>query len=171
MEELGQARANDVIRCARARQDRCQLLKLVAVPKLPLCLGAGVAVGARLVEQAPRGHHQNDGGDGNQDCAGDGGHCAVRRLESGRAVKKLLSSGEGPPDTRGMPRTGATTRPAHLAFRRLLGQANRIKSPPAEVIRHTSAIGSWEMARRPPHASLAPYVRGYVGWFEHMAAP
>jgi hypothetical protein len=32
-------------------------------------------------------------------------------------------------------------------------------------------MGRWEMAVRRPHPGLWPYVRRYVGWFKHMAAP
>ena len=39
------------------------------------------------------------------------------------------------------------------------------------MIRHTSSLGSWELARATPAAALRPFVRGYVGWSEHLVAP
>lgn len=36
---------------------------------------------------------------------------------------------------------------------------------------HQSELGCWEMTPGVPAAALRPYVREYVGWFEHMAAP
>jgi AraC-like DNA-binding protein len=41
----------------------------------------------------------------------------------------------------------------------------------ARTIRHESEAGRWEMVRTAPHPSLRAYVREYVGWFEHFAAP
>lgn len=41
----------------------------------------------------------------------------------------------------------------------------------ATVTRHASALGRWETAVAQPSPELRPYVREYVGWFEHMTAP
>ena len=41
----------------------------------------------------------------------------------------------------------------------------------AQVTRHTSSLGRWELATAPPAALLQPFVREYVGWTEHMAVP
>ena len=39
------------------------------------------------------------------------------------------------------------------------------------IIRHESEIGRWEMVLGLPPAALVPYVREYVGWFEHPLEP
>ncbi|MDX1999408.1 MAG: helix-turn-helix domain-containing protein [Thermoanaerobaculia bacterium] len=36
---------------------------------------------------------------------------------------------------------------------------------------HVSAVGRWETAVALPGPALRPYVREYVGWWEHMTAP
>jgi len=41
----------------------------------------------------------------------------------------------------------------------------------AIVTRHTSNLGSWELARATPAAALSPFVRHYVGWSEQVASP
>ena len=41
----------------------------------------------------------------------------------------------------------------------------------ARAVRHESVQGQWEMVRAAPHPSLRPYVRQYIGWFEHFAVP
>jgi AraC-like DNA-binding protein len=39
------------------------------------------------------------------------------------------------------------------------------------MIQHASSLGSWELARAAPAATLRPFVRGYVGWHEHIFTP
>jgi AraC-like DNA-binding protein len=39
------------------------------------------------------------------------------------------------------------------------------------TIQHDSVLGVWESARADPAAALRPYVREYVGWFEHTTSP
>jgi AraC-like DNA-binding protein len=39
------------------------------------------------------------------------------------------------------------------------------------TVRHVSALGSWEMATRPPHPRLAAFVRSYHGMFESTPGP
>ena len=39
------------------------------------------------------------------------------------------------------------------------------------VVRHTSALGSWEYAIGRPHPSLRTHVQEYAGWIEQMATP
>ncbi len=41
----------------------------------------------------------------------------------------------------------------------------------SRIVRHASAIGQWEMVQGEPPRALRPYIREYVGWFEHMASP
>ena len=41
----------------------------------------------------------------------------------------------------------------------------------SRVIRHESALGSWEYAIGRPHPSLRAHVREYSGWAEQMATP
>ena len=41
----------------------------------------------------------------------------------------------------------------------------------SRIVRHVSHIGQWEMVQAEPPAVLRPYIREYVGWFEHMASP
>ncbi len=42
--------------------------------------------------------------------------------------------------------------------------------PASQVVRHESALGSWEMVRRPPPTALAGLVHGtYCGWSESMS--
>ena len=48
---------------------------------------------------------------------------------------------------------------------------DQVTAPGANVIRHESALGSWEYAIAKPHASLRPHVREYYGWIERMALP
>jgi AraC-like DNA-binding protein len=43
--------------------------------------------------------------------------------------------------------------------------------PRPRLVRHQSEIGKWEMFEGEPPLALGPYVREYVGWFEHMASP
>lgn len=43
--------------------------------------------------------------------------------------------------------------------------------PRATVTRHTSALGSWELAKARPADALRPLVRGYVGWTERLPTP
>src|SRR5262245_11162613 len=46
--------------------------------------------------------------------------------------------------------------------------------PPARALRtiqHQSVLGVWESARGAPAVALRPYVREYVGWWEHTASP
>jgi AraC-like DNA-binding protein len=47
----------------------------------------------------------------------------------------------------------------------------QVASRRATVIRHESALGSWEYAIAKPHAGLRPHVREYYGWIERMALP
>ena len=47
----------------------------------------------------------------------------------------------------------------------------RTPRPRATVTRHASSLGSWELARASPAAVLRPFVRGYVGWREHLSTP
>ncbi len=42
---------------------------------------------------------------------------------------------------------------------------------PLRSIRHESVLGVWESARTRPAADLRPYVREYIGWWEHTANP
>jgi AraC-like DNA-binding protein len=39
------------------------------------------------------------------------------------------------------------------------------------TVRHESELGWWEMTTGAPHVALRPFVREYIGWFEHMAQP
>ena len=96
MQQLGQADVDHVVRRARTRQRGCQLLQLVAVSKLTLGFGAGVAIRARLVQEAARRDHEHNGRDRDQDDAENGCHCCpgrqgrqgrVRRLETERTMK------------------------------------------------------------------------------------
>jgi AraC-like DNA-binding protein len=48
---------------------------------------------------------------------------------------------------------------------------HQVASPGARVIRHQSALGSWEYAITEPHSSLRPHVREYYGWIEHVVSP
>jgi AraC-like DNA-binding protein len=41
----------------------------------------------------------------------------------------------------------------------------------SRIVRHASEIGQWEMVQGEPPAALRPYIREYVGWFEHMSSP
>ena len=41
----------------------------------------------------------------------------------------------------------------------------------ARAVRHESVQGQWEMVRGVPPPVLRPYVREYIGWFEHFAVP
>jgi AraC-like DNA-binding protein len=47
----------------------------------------------------------------------------------------------------------------------------QVAPPRATVIRHESALGSWEYAIAKPHPALRPHVREYYGWVERMALP
>jgi AraC-like DNA-binding protein len=42
-------------------------------------------------------------------------------------------------------------------------------APPVTVTRHDSALGRWEMIRRPAPAALRPHVLGYLGYHEWTA--
>jgi AraC-like DNA-binding protein len=46
-----------------------------------------------------------------------------------------------------------------------------VSSGRTRVIRHESALGSWEYAIGRPHLSLRAHVREYSGWAEQMATP
>jgi AraC-like DNA-binding protein len=48
---------------------------------------------------------------------------------------------------------------------------HQIAAPRATVVRHESALGSWEYAIAKPHAALRPHVREYYGWIERVAPP
>ena len=46
-----------------------------------------------------------------------------------------------------------------------------MRSGRTQVVRHESALGSWEYAIGRPHPSLRAHVREYSGWAEQMATP
>jgi AraC-like DNA-binding protein len=43
--------------------------------------------------------------------------------------------------------------------------------PRAQVTRHSSALGRWELATAPPAEPLRPFAREYIGWNEQVTAP
>ena len=47
----------------------------------------------------------------------------------------------------------------------------RITQTRANVTRHSSPLGCWELAKAPPAQSLRPFVREYVGWSEQVSVP
>ena len=46
-----------------------------------------------------------------------------------------------------------------------------LRAARAQVTRHASSLGRWELATAPPAAPLQPFAREYVGWAEDMAVP
>jgi len=58
--------------------------------------------------------------------------------------------------------------PAYAMAHRADSQTTR---PRAQVTRHASALGRWELATAPPAAALRPFAREYVGWNEQVSAP
>jgi AraC-like DNA-binding protein len=48
---------------------------------------------------------------------------------------------------------------------------HQVSSGRSRVIRHESALGSWEYAIGRPHPSLRAHVREYSGWAEQMVTP
>src|SRR5688500_9223388 len=44
-------------------------------------------------------------------------------------------------------------------------------TPHVVVTRHSSALGSWELATGVPAEVLRPFAREYVGWHEHLTVP
>ena len=47
----------------------------------------------------------------------------------------------------------------------------RITQTRANVTRHSSPLGCWELAKAPPAQTLQPFVREYVGWSEQVSVP
>ena len=47
----------------------------------------------------------------------------------------------------------------------------RTPLPRTTLTRHNSVLGSWELARAVAAPALRPFVRGYVGWWEHLSTP